>query len=278
MKDKISQIVFGMLFESSTDAAFIVERHAGRVVSANLRAADLFAVDIDELVGRTLRELQAEPDRDLAAQGHYEDVAFLRGDGYPVYVALHVFDLQTPELGRVGAYLARDTSERTRLEHELHAKHTALFNAHADLERAHDQLEIAKLELETRNHEIALLAWRAAMGELVAGIAHHLNNPVGALASTVRRLDAIAARLPDDQRVEQQRLLGRINQITRRIESNVAAIVKASRSNALDDMQRRPELPPELETVLATFAERLDDIPTTGPSQAPPAATREPAA
>lgn len=271
MKDKISQTVFGMLFESSTDAAFIVERQHGRVVSANLRAADMFAVDVDELMGRPLRELQAEPDRDLAAQGHYEDVAFTRGDGYPVYVALQVFDLQT-ELGLVGAYMARDTSERTRLEHELHAKHTALFNAHADLERAHDQLEIAKMELETRNHEVALLAWRAAMGELVAGIAHHLNNPVGALTSTVRRLDTLAAKLPDEQRTEQQRLLGRINQITRRIESNVAAIVKASRSNALDDMQRRPELPPELETVLATFAERMDDIPTSSPPT-----TREPA-
>ncbi len=126
------------------------------------------------------------------------------------------------------------------------------------------------LELETRNHEIALLAWRAAMGELVAGIAHHLNNPVGALASTVKRLDNLSAKLPAELKPEHDRLLARIAQITRRIESNVAAIVKASRSNALEDMKNRPELPPELEAVLVTFAEKLDDIPTSSTS------TREP--
>jgi signal transduction histidine kinase len=266
VKDKISRTVFGMLFESSTDAAFIVERRHGRVVSANLRAVDMLAREADVLVGMSLRELSVDSDRDIDGEGHYEDVAFLRGDGYPVYVSLQVCDLPTAEYGLVGAYMARDTSERRLLEHELHAKHSALFTAHAELERAHDQLEITKLELETRNHEIALLAWRAAMGELVAGIAHHLNNPVGALTSTVRRLENLATRLPPELRSEQERLLSRVAQITRRIESNVAAIVKASRSNALDDMQGRPELPPELETVLATFAERLDDIPTREPA------------
>jgi len=64
-------------------------------------------------------------------------------------------------------------SERRLLERELVAKHAALYAAHADLERAHAQLGEAKRELEARNQQIALLAWRAAMGELVAGIAHH---------------------------------------------------------------------------------------------------------
>src|SRR5207249_3487494 len=142
------------------------------------------------LVGMPLDQLSFEA-RDLRAPGHYEDVALRRGDDYPIYVALQVAHLETDEHGAVAAYMARDISERRLLEDELQAKHTALFTAHADLERAHGHLEIAKLELETRNHEVALLAWRAAMGELVAGIAHHLNNPVGALASTVRRLETI---------------------------------------------------------------------------------------
>lgn len=257
---RIAYAVFGLLFDTSSDAAFIVDR-SGRVLSANLRAADMLARDVNELVGMMLEDLIAEP-RDLWPQGHYEDVAFRRSDGYPVYAELHVAHVETPEHGPVAAYMARDTSERRLLEGELLAKHTALFTAHADLERAHGQLEIAKLELETRNHEIALLAWRAAMGELVAGIAHHLNNPVGALASTVRRLETLVAKLPSDDRVEHTRLLSRVAQITRRIESNVAAIVKASQSNSLGDVQNRPELPPELATVLTSFAERLDDIPT----------------
>ncbi len=255
-----------MLFENSPDAAFVVERTHWRVVSANLVAVDMFARDADQLTGMTLHEISYDPERDLTRPGHYEDVAFKRSDEYPVYVALQVAHLETVEHGPVAAFMARDVSERRLLEDELQAKHTALFTAHAELEKAHSALEIAKLELETRNHEIALLAWRAAMGELVAGIAHHLNNPVGALTSTVRRLDQLSAKLPPELRTEQERLLGRVNQIARRIESNVAAIVQASRSNAFEDVQHRPELPQELEIVIATFAERLDDIPTKGQS------------
>lgn len=251
MVDRIARTVFGLLFDSSPDAAFIVNPADGRIMSANLRAADLLALDLAEMVGMTLRDLLIE-ERELAAAGHYEDVAFRRGDGYPVYVELQLAFVDTPEHGSVTAYLARDSSERRALQRDLQLKHSALCAAHA--------------ELASRNEEIALLAWRAGMGELVAGIAHHLNNPVGALASVVRRLQNMIAKFPPELRAEPERLLLRIVEISRRIESNVASILKASRSNQLAAPGDRPELPPDLESALNTFAEQLDEIPTKGQS------------
>jgi signal transduction histidine kinase len=262
--DRIAREVFGLLFETSTEAVFIVDRGTQRIVSANVRAAEMLSREINSVVGMALSELSFEADRDLLSPGHYEDVALRGGDDYPVYVELNVAHVEVEGHGRLAAYTARDTSERNLLERELIAKHSALFTAHADLERAHAQLSDTKRELETRNHEIALLAWRGAMGELVAGIAHHLNNPVGALASTLRRLSTTVAKLPEDQRGELERLLTRVGQIARRIESNVAAILQASRSSAQPDATRR-ELPPELATVLSTFTEQLEDIPTKDP-------------
>lgn len=264
MIDSIAREVFGLLFETSTEAVFIVDRNTQRIVSANVRAAEMLSREVDSLVGIELAELSFETDRDLLSPGHYEDVALRGGDDYPVYVELNVAHVEADGHGALAACTARDTTERRVLERELIAKHTALFTAHADLERAHAQLSDTKRELEIRNQEIALLAWRGAMGELVAGIAHHLNNPVGALASTLRRLSGTVARLPDEHRGELERLLVRIAQITRRIESNVAAIVQASRSSAQSDSSRR-ELPPELASVLSTFAEQLEDIPTKDP-------------
>jgi ADP-heptose:LPS heptosyltransferase len=82
-----------------------------------------------------------------------------------------------------------------------------------------------------------------------------------ALASTLRRVAGLVAMIPDADRVELDRLLGRVSQIARRIESNVAAIVHASRSNAHPEIHHR-ELPPELARVLSTFTERLEEIPT----------------
>jgi signal transduction histidine kinase len=257
--DRIAREVFGLLFETSTEAVFIVDRATKRIVSANLRAADTLSRDLESLTGLALDDLAFEVDRDLLQPGHYEDVALRGGDDYPVYVELNVAHVQLDDHELV-ACTARDTSERRSLERELVAKHSALFTAHAELERAHAQLSATKRELETRNQEIALLAWRAAMGELVAGIAHHLNNPVGALASTLRRMSGVVGQLPEQHRGELERLLERAGRVARRIESNVAAIVHASRPSGQPETAR--ELPPELASVRSTFTEQLEEIPT----------------
>jgi len=263
--DRIAHAVFGLLFETSPDAALIVNRTSGLIMSANVRACEMLSVENNALLGSRFASLLEEGDRDVGQPGRYEDVVLRGGDGYPVYVTMQVAHVQTTEHGELAAYMVRDTSERRLLECEVMAKHSALFTAHAELERAHRQLTETKAELENRNHEIAMLAWRAAMGELVAGIAHHLNNPVGALASTVRRMNGVTAKLPPESRAELERLLGRVDQITRRIEKNVAAILSASRANGTDHQGTSPALPPELASVLSTFTEKLDDIPTKEP-------------
>ena len=261
MTDPIARAVFGLMFESSTEALFIVDR-TGRIVSANVRVAELLARDVGEVIGATIELLTYEP-RDLSADGRYEEVALRRGDDYPVYVTLTVSRVDDPDHGTFTAFTARDTTERRLLERELVAKHTALFAAHADLEAAYAELAVAQKELEKRNREIALLAWRAGVGELVAGIAHHLNNPLGALQSTTRFLAEHVSRLPEEHRGDLERLLGRIAKIATRIESNVNAIVTASRTAT---QGAKPELPPELASVFETLSRRLDDIPTKDPS------------
>lgn len=261
MPHRIAREVFGLLFETSTEAVFIVDRASQRIVAANARTADLLSRGVDALIGMTLSELAFEIDRDLLPPGHYEDVALRGSDDYPVYVELNVAHVHVDGHGDLAAYTARDTSERRLLERELLAKHSALFTAHADLERAHAQLSEAKRQVEDRNREIAVLAWRGAMGELVAGIAHHLNNPVGALASTLRRVSRMVAALPEEHRGELQRLLTRVDEIAHRIESNVAAILQASRASAQPGTTQ-PMLPPELATVHSKFAGQLEGIPT----------------
>lgn len=257
--DTIAHAVFGLLFESSTEAAFIVDTATQRIVSANVRAADLLACELDALIGALLGDFIYEEGRSIDLPGHYEEVALKRRDDYPIYVELTVALVDSHEHGPLAAYMARDTSERRNLERELVAKHSALYTAYADLERAHAQLSETKRELEQRNGEIAMLAWRAATGELVAGMAHHLNNPVGALASTTRRLNVLVQKLPEAERGEWSRLLTRIEQVARRIETNVAAIERATRANADGSSF---EVPPELRSVVETFAQRLDEIPT----------------
>ncbi|HEY1552999.1 MAG TPA: histidine kinase dimerization/phospho-acceptor domain-containing protein [Kofleriaceae bacterium] len=258
----IAHAVFGLMFETSTEALFIVDATSGRIVSANVRVADLLALDVGQVIGLTFDQIALEA-RDVSFDGRYEEVALRRGDDYPAFVTLTVAHIQVEGHGDYIAFTARDTTERRMLERELVAKHSALFAAHHDLEVAYTKLRDAQLELENRNREIAMLAWRAAVGELVAGIAHHLNNPLGALLSTTRHLGDRISKLPEEQRADLERLLVRITKVAVRIESNVNAIVKASRSATGATVQ---PLPPELSTVFETLSNRLDDIPTKDPS------------
>ncbi len=262
MGDEIAKAVFGLLFATSAEALFIVDRTTQRIVSANVRFAELLACDVDKFVDLAAADVLGDLSRDTTTPGRYEDVAFRRSDGYLVYVELDCVWVDDPVHGALTAFMARDMSERRLLELELVTKHSALYAAYADLERACAALEIAKRQLEDRNREVALLAMRAGVGELVAGIAHHLNNPVGALSSTLRRLGTEVGTLPPQHRTALDRLLERATQVSRRIESNVNAIVRASQATATRESSLQLELPNEVASALASFVGRLDDIPT----------------
>lgn len=244
--------VFGLSFELLPDAVMIASAGTGRVLAANGRAAMLLGRPTADLIGIELAALALEVDDELVVPGIYEDVV-LRGCGdYPIYVALQVDRLAAPEAGDLVIYTLRDLSPRRSLEGEVVAKHRALFIAHR-------QLTEAKAELEHRNKEVAMLAWRAAMGEVVSGIAHHLNNPVAALTSTLRRLNRAIATLPAAQRTELELILARVDKLASRVETNVGAIVSASRADAMESFEKDVQLPPELATALAKFAGNIDD-------------------
>ena len=66
MADTIAREVFGLLFETSTEAVFIVDRGTQQIVSANVRAADMLARELGAVVGMSLAQLAYEPERELS--------------------------------------------------------------------------------------------------------------------------------------------------------------------------------------------------------------------
>ena len=271
----IADAVFGLLFECGFDPAFIVERGLDhQVVAANQRFEELVgrrAADVIGLPVTSVLALEQGDGRDaslLDYAGHYEDVALTQVDGYPVYVTLTVAHVDHPDLGALAACIARDTTERRALERELLAKHSALYAAHGELERLVRELRETQRALEDRNHKISEMAgqlsrfgWRAAVGELCAGIAHNLNNPVGALLSTLRTIEIKLAAAPGCSRAEElETLLGRARTAATRINEHVAALVRVNRAGDLDAAPRALDLAHELDTALTLFAGRLGPI------------------
>jgi PAS domain S-box-containing protein len=269
MEDRAAA-VFGLLFERGVDPAFVVHRERRTVVSANPRLADLLGVTPDDLVDRDVSALIVATDDQAPADivafaGHYEDVGLARGDGYPVFVTMTVTHVDHPVHGPMAACVARDMTIRRNLERDLFAKHSALFAAHADLERTVRQLRETQRELESSNREIAMLADQvsrfgrsAAIGELCAEIAHHLNNPVGALTSILRRL-AVQVEQVDDPALHDDlaKLVGRGRDVTSRIESTINMIVRAQRTGVDAEPARWLVLGHVIDVALSTFGDRL---------------------
>ncbi len=83
---------------------------------------------------------------------------------------------------------------------------------------------------------------------------------LGALATTLHRMQVQVDGIPQEHRGDLDRLVARIAQICRRVEFNVTAIVSATRSH--NPSPGPTELPPELAAALSQFADKLDEIPT----------------
>lgn len=269
----VADVVFGLLFDHGFEAAMVVARADRTVVSANRQFADLTGLATEVLIGHPIDTLLL-PDSArhgpslIDHAGRYEDVAVVQSDGYARYVDLTVIHLEHADHGPLAACIARDITERRELERDLLAKHSALYAAHAELERMVAELRAAHRQIEERNHEIAVLAgqvsrvgWRAAIGELAAGLAHNLNNPVGALTSTLRTVATRIAAAPDHPaRPELESLLARARAAAGRIEEHVGAVVRLHRTGALGGEPRWLDLGRELDTALSLFAGRLDQV------------------
>ena len=267
--------VFGTLFDHGVEAAFVVDRASHRILSANERLADMVGYAPRTLVGTAAAELFADPPRHddgeiahvIDRAGLHEEVALRRLDGYRLYVVLTVAHIEHGS-GPLAACLARDATERRRLEREVISKHTALYAAHADLERAFASLAETQRHLDERNREIAMLGAqlahvgrRAAIGEFSAGIAHSMNNPMGALASTVRQIAARVARHPDAQlRDDLARFIERSQRALTQLEGIVSAVHRSHRSGTLDMRSQSLDLAREIDNALSLFEAHLGGI------------------
>jgi PAS domain S-box-containing protein len=124
----------------------------------------------------------------LAMPGTYEDIAIARKDGYTRYVDLSVRIVERSASeggGTLTIALLRDVTEKKRMERELITKH-------AELRDAYFQLERKSAELQAMQETLVQSGKMAALGELAAGIAHELNQPLLGIRGYAQELQSLA--------------------------------------------------------------------------------------
>ncbi len=181
---------FRAVFECVSDALVTVDRQ-GHIELANPAMEELTGYIREELTGRALDSLSPKGapsarTRPLtrtiySTPGTYEDISIETKDGQLRIVDLSVRVVIATD-STFSIVVFRDLTEKKKMERELLTKHAELRNAFVDLERINTEHKMTQESLVQAGK-------MAALGELAAGIAHELNQPLMAIRGYAQELE-----------------------------------------------------------------------------------------
>ena len=161
-----------------------------------------------------------------------------------------------------GAFVARERAvARARAEAEAAEARAALADA---LERANQDLADANRKLTDAQAKLVQAAKMASLGELVAGIAHEINNPLAFILAHQGTVERLLGELPAPEDPSAQRAvtkardrIGSMRLGLTRIQDLVLNLRKFSR---LDEGERAlVNVPDAIDTVVALIQHKLGD-------------------
>ncbi|PIV80530.1 hypothetical protein COW53_09205 [bacterium CG17_big_fil_post_rev_8_21_14_2_50_64_8] len=167
------------IFNAAHTGLIIVDFQHQQIMDANTTAAAVLGYDPDDLIGRLLGPI-TPTDCDGIRQKMLEDgevrdveTTLTHQDGHAIPVILSLTRVERGQ-GHFAVMSFLDISLRKAAEKELRQSHERLAKANEELKKHKDQIvQSEKL---------------ASIGQLAAGVAHEINNPVGFVTSNLGTL------------------------------------------------------------------------------------------
>lgn len=236
------------LFEAMTELIFVLDRQ-GRYLKITSASSGLLYAPPEELLGKTVHEIFPAEIADqivrhvcrvLDQQCPFGVEYSLPFDDQEVWFAANI----SPTSSDTVVWVARNISEQKQAEVALRAKN--------------EELTQTLQQLQTTQNELIQSEKMAALGQLVAGIAHEINTPLGAIQASIGNISSAL-----DQSMQQ---LPQLFQVLPpdRLASFFQLLDLAHRSPKLlsfrEERQLRRALKQTLEANTIPQAERVADI------------------
>lgn len=196
------------LVSAMPSAVYIKDRH-GRYVDCNENYAQWLGRSRSEVIGETTQEVMpaevatesAAWDAEILASGRCEsrEMCFMDGEGQQRDVLVNkvrYLDADDQPAGIIG--IVTDITEQKQSERYL--------------QEMQGRLKIMNMQLKEHQHQLAQSDKLASIGQLAAGVAHEINNPVGYVMSNLGTLQeylaAIKAVLAEGRQLAEAVLTG----------------------------------------------------------------------
>ncbi|MCV6636770.1 two-component regulator propeller domain-containing protein [Candidatus Albibeggiatoa sp. nov. NOAA] len=250
---------FRTIFNNAAVGISIIDSE-GNYVQANSKWADMLGSDMVSVLKRTEQEVTCPDDRQMSQE---QFLALIKGD-------VDFYQLEKRYIRADGSYFWADFWGSTirNLDNQLEAVIGITVDIserkHAEeaLRQKNTDLTQALQQLKTTQEELIQSEKMAALGQLIAGVAHEINTPLGAirssassisrfLSNTLEKLPHLFHELPEDK---QQPFFNLLHRLANQPHTSLSSREKR---------KRRRELTPQLElyTQDATLlADKLVDM------------------
>jgi PAS domain S-box-containing protein len=283
---RASEEKFSAIFHRSPVALGVTSIPEGRYLDVNEAWERQFRYSREQMLGKTSLDIglwldAAERQRlfdDLGAHSQVRDreAHFRRGDGAEILCELsgQVFELDGRKVLLWGAH---DVTEHRHVQRQIEELNQQLearvLERTARVEKANAELEGALESLKQAQHELVRTEKLAALGSLVAGVAHELNTPIGnsvTVASTLHDMTADFSRMLEAGKLRRSVLDGYVDNARTAADlllsslSQANELVSSFKQVAVDQassQRRRFDLKLVIEEVTATLTPIIKKTP-----------------